>query len=110
MIKFDENITVPKGKTVIDFESDLLCIGERVLSRNIKLMVTGGQKICIIGKNGIGKSTLLKKITEQILDREDIKVGYMPQDYEEMLDLTLTPVEFCRKPEKKKRSQESEPI
>jgi ATPase subunit of ABC transporter with duplicated ATPase domains len=97
MIKFDENITVPKGKTVIDFESDLLCIGERVLSRNIKLMVTGGQKICIIGKNGIGKSTLLKKITEQILDREDIKVGYMPQDYEEMLDLTLTPVEFLSK-------------
>ena len=50
--------------------------------------------ICIIGKNGVGKSTLLKKIWEELKDKNDINIGYMPQNYEEILDFSKTPIEF----------------
>jgi len=94
MTKFKPHINVPVGKTVLDLELDRICIGERLLAENIQLRVMGGQKVCFIGKNGIGKSTLLKIIVDQLKDREDIKVAYMPQNYEDLLDPSLTPVEF----------------
>ena len=37
---------------------------------------------------------MLKEIADQLLNREDLHVGYMPQNYEELLDLSQTPVEF----------------
>ena len=46
------------------------------------------------GKNGIGKSTLLKKIAETLFSRTDITVGYMPQNYEEQLNQNETPVQY----------------
>ena len=66
----------------------------RVLSRNIFLRVKGSEKICIVGANGIGKTTLLKKIASVLLERQDIQAQYMPQNYEDLLDLEITPVEF----------------
>ena len=51
-------------------------------------------KICIVGANGAGKTTLLKKIADELLERPDIRAEYMPQNYEELLDLTMTPVDF----------------
>lgn len=64
------------------------------MSRNISLEITGPQKICITGKNGAGKSTLLKAIAEMLLQRENLRVFYMPQNYEEALALEQTPVEY----------------
>jgi ATPase subunit of ABC transporter with duplicated ATPase domains len=94
MVKFNENVIIPKGKTVLDLELHELCIENRILSKNIKLLVTGPEKICIIGKNGVGKTTLLKIIAENLLSRQDLEAAYMPQNYEELLDMTVTPVEF----------------
>ncbi len=94
MVKFSEDVNVPNGKAVLNFELDKLCVENRILSKNIKLNVTGSEKICMIGKNGIGKTTLLKVIAENLLARKDLKAAYMPQDYEDLLDLTVTPVEF----------------
>lgn len=55
------------------------------------------QKICMIGANGAGKTTLLKKIAEELLNRNDIKAEYMPQTYEDLLDLDVTPVDYLDK-------------
>jgi len=73
-----------------------LKIGEQILSKNIELVVTGNQHIAIIGNNGIGKSTLLKEIWRQLKDRKDLVVGYMPQNYSDVLDFNQTPSEFFR--------------
>ena len=94
MVKFDGTAAMPNGKTVIDFALPELLVGSRVLSQNIALHVSGPEKICIIGKNGIGKTTLLKQIAGELLPRTDIKCAYMPQNYEELLDPNKTPVEF----------------
>lgn len=94
MVKFGGEIGVPNGKTVLDLSLDRLCIEDRVLSENIKLAVTGAEKICIIGRNGVGKTTLLKIIARSLLERTDLKAAYMPQNYEDLLDFGLTPVDF----------------
>lgn len=66
----------------------------RVLLDNFSLTINPGDKAAIIGKNGCGKTTLLRKISEEMLRRTDIKVSYMPQNYEELLDMEQTPVDF----------------
>lgn len=92
----DENARMPQGKTVIEYTLSELKTpdGEKVLARDIFLRVRGPEKICIIGNNGAGKTTLLRKIADELLSRKDIKAEYMPQNYEDMLDLDITPVEF----------------
>lgn len=92
----DESARMPAGKTVIEYELDELRTpdGEKVLSKDVFLRVRGPEKICIVGTNGVGKTTLLKRMAEELLSRKDIKAQYMPQNYEELLDLDVTPVEF----------------
>ena len=92
----DENARMPAGKTVIEYELDELRTpdGTKVLSKGVFLRVRGPEKICIVGTNGVGKTTLLKRMAEELLSRKDIKAQYMPQNYEELLDLDVTPVEF----------------
>ncbi|MBP3579283.1 MAG: ABC-F family ATP-binding cassette domain-containing protein [Lachnospiraceae bacterium] len=93
-IKFGEKANMPAGKTVLEYELPQLTIEDRVLAKDIFLRVKGPEKVCIIGRNGCGKTTLLRKIAEEVLVRKDIKASYMPQNYEELLNFDLTPVEF----------------
>lgn len=60
-------------------------VGSKVLAKNIHLDIIGNTHLCIIGSSGVGKTTLIKLIAEDLLKREDIKVGYMPQNYEDIL-------------------------
>lgn len=94
LTKFDENIRVPAGKTVLDFSLDTLRIGERVLAKDLRLYVAGSEHIGITGRNGAGKSTLLALLWEELKDRRDITASYMPQNYADALDFGATPVEY----------------
>ncbi len=94
MVGFDEKVSVPTGKTVIDFHMNKLEAGGKTLAENIRLNVRGPEHICIIGKNGVGKTTLLHEIAHKLLDAADIKAAYMPQDYAESIDMNKTPVEY----------------
>ena len=93
--------SIPAGKVVLEYELDKLQVSReteedmvKTLARNIFLRVRGSEKICIIGKNGVGKTTLIKKIAKDLLERKDLRVEYMPQNYEELLNLDMTPVDF----------------
>lgn len=96
-MKFDPGTAVPDRKTVLDFSIEKLSAGGRILAESVSLSVTGPQKVCIVGKNGAGKTTLLKLIAENLLARRDIKAGYMPQDYGDLLGENATPVAFLSK-------------
>lgn len=92
LAKFDETIHLPSGKTVLDFSLDHLCIQDRVLSRNLKLYITGNDHVGITGKNGAGKSTLLALLWNELKLRHDIIAAFMPQNYSEVLDFDKTPI------------------
>ena len=92
----DKSASIPAGKTVMEYHLPKLQTpdGERTLSEKIDLKIRGSEKICIVGANGAGKTTLLKKIAEELRNRTDVHTEYMPQNYEEQLNLDLTPVEY----------------
>lgn len=81
-----EDVEMPRTKNIINLSIDELKVSDKVLSKNIKLDVIGNVHLCIIGKNGVGKSTLIKLIYNELKDRNDIKVGYMPQTYDDILN------------------------
>ncbi len=83
---FFEETFVPKNKVILQLRLPKLMVGDSILAEELKLDIIGNTHLCIIGKNGIGKTTLIKKIYESLKTRNDIKVGYMPQRYEEFLD------------------------
>ena len=90
----DEDIALPAGKTVLDIDLPQLAVQGKMLAQGVRLHIAGPEKLCIVGKNGAGKSTLLREMYRSLQGREDITVGYMPQDYSEVLDMDATPVEF----------------
>lgn len=93
---FDESINLPSGKTILNIENYDLVIYNKLLSTNINLKVKGQEHITIIGSNGVGKSTLLKHILKILKLTSNISVGYMPQNYDDMLNDDKTPVEYLQ--------------
>ncbi|HOP10310.1 MAG TPA: ATP-binding cassette domain-containing protein [Oscillospiraceae bacterium] len=93
-MKFAEGTALPRQKEVLRLSLPELKIGSRILSKNIELNVSGGEHVGIIGDNGTGKTTLLRLIADELLRRKDLKAAYMPQDYEDSLDLSQCPLDF----------------
>ncbi|WP_167631942.1 ABC-F family ATPase [Mariprofundus ferrooxydans] len=61
---------------------------ERPLFENFDLMVTVGERVAVIGSNGIGKTTLLRCLADdlkptsgEIKWSENVKLGYYAQDH-----------------------------
>lgn len=70
---------------------------DRPLMRDLFLNVQRGQKIAIVGANGIGKSTLLKTIggtiphlSGDLQVGHNVKIGFFTQDAAELLDKQKT--------------------
>ena len=93
------------SKVLIRMENETLSIGERILAKGLQLTVRGQEKIGIIGSNGVGKSTLLAKLHRLLSGKREISLGFMPQDYQETLQLDLSPVEFLSQTEHKEEIQ-----
>lgn len=106
--RLGEGVRMPAGKIVLEYgPAALKAPGNgRELAKSVFLRVRGGQKVCIIGKNGAGKTTLIRRIAEELLARSDVRAAYMPQNYEELLELEQTPVDYLdRTGEKEERTR-----
>lgn len=57
---FDSTIHVHRHKKILELSLETLEIVNKQLSQNIKLSITGAEKVAIIGENGVGKSTFSK--------------------------------------------------
>ena len=93
LTRFDDDIRIPSGKTVLNWSLDCLQAGDRVLARDLRLYLAGSGIVGIVGRNGAGKTTLLHCLWEELRQRKDIVAAYMPQDYREILNYAQTPVE-----------------
>ena len=91
---FFPEVNIPKEKVILKLSLEELKVENHVLSHSLELEVRGPKHVVITGKNGVGKTTLLKYIAQVLKDRTDIKVGYMPQNYDEVLSGFDTPISF----------------
>ncbi len=89
----DETITIPNQKELLNVHLENLSVPGKMLAKNIDLVVKGAKKVAIIGKNGTGKSTLLKTLLPILQSTRGLKVGYFSQNYYETLDYDKTPVD-----------------
>ncbi len=91
-ISFDYSNDLNKNKIIYNEIIKPLKIDNKVLSEEVKLTIKAKDHLVIIGKNGVGKSTLLKIIYNSLKDK--YKVGYMPQNYDDKLDLNSKVLDF----------------
>ena len=79
----------PPGKDVI-FAKGISKTYDRVIFENLDISIGRGEKIAIIGTNGVGKTTLLKTLLKEIEPDtgsvkwgESVTTSYFPQDQKE---------------------------
>lgn len=71
--------------------------GEHTLFEKINFMVEVGEKIAVIGPNGIGKTTLVKTLVGEIAPKtgnvkwsENANIGYYAQDHDHLFKSNMT--------------------
>ena len=74
------------GNTIVDLEEVSITLGDRTLFRSMNLSLEEGQCTGIVGKNGVGKSTLLKICLQQLeptsgkaILGKQVKINYIDQ-------------------------------
>jgi ATP-binding cassette subfamily F protein 3 len=97
------NISFPvskvPGKVVIEAEHVTKSYGDKIILKDISLLVERGSKIAFVGQNGQGKSTFIKAIVHEFEFQGTIKlghnvqVGYFAQNQAEYLDGEITLLE-----------------
>ncbi len=95
-IRISFPLSVQPGKWVLEMADLGKSYGEKVLFKHVNLTIGRGEKIALLGPNGVGKSTLLKAIMRSIdfdgtvTNGHNVNLAYFAQDQAEKLDPTLT--------------------
>jgi ATP-binding cassette subfamily F protein 3 len=84
------------GNYPVSAENAGKCYGDKRIFGNANFMIERGEKIAFVGKNGEGKSTLVKAIMGEIEHEgkvtlgHNVKIGYFAQNQASLLDESLT--------------------
>jgi ATPase subunit of ABC transporter with duplicated ATPase domains len=83
----------PSGREVLELAGVSKSYGDNRVLTDVSLLVRRGERVGIIGPNGLGKSTLLRIVVERLAADagrvrwgHEVRVGYFPQDHRELLD------------------------
>ncbi|ROK35750.1 ATP-binding cassette sub-family F member 1 [Anabarilius grahami] len=67
--------------------------GQKPLFKNVDFGIDMESRICIVGPNGVGKSTLLLLLTGKLIP----KVGFFNQQYADQLNMEESPTEYLQR-------------
>jgi ATPase subunit of ABC transporter with duplicated ATPase domains len=100
---FSFDIKRPSGKQVLDIKNIEKSFGSNKVLNKVKFTVNRGEKVGIIGQNGIGKSTLLKILLKvlpgDVTDYEwgyETQIGYFSQDHHDILQEKISIYEWMQ--------------
>ncbi|XP_021073352.1 ATP-binding cassette sub-family F member 1 isoform X1 [Mus pahari] len=78
--------------------------GQKPLFKNLDFGIDMDSRICIVGPNGVGKSTLLLLLTGKLTPTNGemrknhrLKIGFFNQQYAEQLHMEETPTEYLQR-------------
>ena len=106
-IKFTMNR--PSGRTALEFKSVSKAFGDLAVIDDFSAVVNRGEKIVLVGRNGVGKTTLLKALLSDapgvtaapdeidsgvIRWGHEVSVGYFAQDHTNAIAKGLTAAEW----------------
>ena len=95
-IKFQFPDPTHAGKEILKVKSLSKNYDQKIIFNDVDLSISNGDKIALIGKNGMGKSTFIKSIVKDIqYDGEielghQVMIGYFAQDEAQKLDQELS--------------------
>ena len=82
----------PSGKQVLNAENLSKQFEHCVICEDFHLNLFRGEKVALIGKNGVGKTTMLRMLLDEMrLDEGSVDwgyethIGYLPQDHHELI-------------------------
>ncbi len=102
----------PSGKVPLEFDGVSKAYGGLQVVPGFSAVINRGEKIVITGRNGVGKTTLLKALLADAPDQpsnsadidsgklrwgHEVSVGYLPQDHTGAIEKGMTAVEWLHR-------------
>lgn len=91
-----------QSQQILSVEALSFAYGARPILDDLKLYISAGDRVALVGANGSGKSTLLKLLVNELPIQHgrlrwgnSVVLGYMPQQ-QENLDAKRTPIELIQ--------------
>lgn len=87
----------PSGKIIFEAESLSKRYDEKLVLQNLNFIITRGERIAYVGRNGEGKTTLARMLVGELECSSgilkcghNVAIGYYPQNPESLLDMEKT--------------------
>ncbi len=83
----------PSGKTVLKIENISKNFDDKMVLKDVSFSIARGEKVIILGPNGVGKSTILKILLDKLTQDKgqfewghEVHISYFAQDHHEALN------------------------
>ncbi len=102
----------PSGRTVLEATGITKAFGRHIVIDGFDALVSRGEKIVLVGRNGQGKTTMLEALlsdaptlapSKENLDAgttrwgHEVSIGYFPQDHTGLIEKGMTAVEWLHR-------------
>jgi ATPase subunit of ABC transporter with duplicated ATPase domains len=94
-IKFEQKR--PSGRQTLTLEGLTKKFDGKIIFRDFSALITKGEKVAIVGRNGVGKTTLCRTILGELTPEagravwgHEAQIGYMPQDVKPIIPTNTT--------------------